>query len=292
MYPALSIITPLYNRETEIQNVFNSLVNQSCHNFEWIVIDDGSSDNSYKIVEKMKTDLFCIKLFHKNNGGKHTALNYSYQHLCGKYCVILDSDDYLLPGAVSTIIDEWEKYESNNTVACISFCRGVDEFSPFNIALDTDRPIHPFQTKLKQVISSDRFESFKTEILINYKFPEFEGEKFIAESSVWDRLGHDYNYVFINKVLYIGEYLNTGLTKNIRYLRMANPRGSLYVSNYRMSSFYSLKTRLKNAILYVCFAREVDGNYHAFSKCNSKILYLLCYFPGLILHYKWKKYKR
>ena len=129
----LSIITPVYNREKLLKKSYQSLVAQTNYDFEWIIIDDGSTDNSFEVAQSFKAD-FSIKVITKENGGKHTALNVSHQYIEGKYVLILDSDDYLVPTAVATVINDWSKYEEQDEVAMVVFLRGSDEDHPLCMA--------------------------------------------------------------------------------------------------------------------------------------------------------------
>ena len=102
--PTLSIVTPTYNRGELLKRCFVSLLKQSDQDFEWIIVDDGSTDNTEEVVNGFTAD-FPVKYVKKENGGKHTALNKSHAYIQGKYVVILDSDDYLYPNTIELLVD-------------------------------------------------------------------------------------------------------------------------------------------------------------------------------------------
>lgn len=124
----LTIITPTYNRCDKIGKLYDSLTRQSCQNFQWLVIDDGSTDGTEDwflklIATKDRTSTFLIDYHKKENGGKHTALNASHPYIKGKWMTIVDSDDYLTDDAVETMVHKWEKYETDPAIGGITFQR-------------------------------------------------------------------------------------------------------------------------------------------------------------------------
>lgn len=106
-YP-LTVFTPTYNRAYIIKNVYDSLVLQTEKNFEWLVIDDGSSDNTEELIKSLiEEKKIHIRYEKKENGGQHTALNRAIEEARGKMLMIVDSDDYLKPNAVERVL-YWE----------------------------------------------------------------------------------------------------------------------------------------------------------------------------------------
>ena len=113
----ITVLTPTYNRERTLTKAYNSLVEQECKEFEWLIIDDGSKDNTKKLVDKfIKENKISIRYFLKKNGGKHTALNYGIPKSKGDLILILDSDDYLSKDAIKLIKDYWKKYKYNDKI--------------------------------------------------------------------------------------------------------------------------------------------------------------------------------
>ena len=108
----ITILTPTYNREKTLKRAYESLLAQTNKDFEWIVVDDGSSDNTKSLIEgfinESKLD---IRYIYKTNGGKHTALNVGTAEAKGELLLILDSDDYLSEDAIELSYAYWEKYK-------------------------------------------------------------------------------------------------------------------------------------------------------------------------------------
>lgn len=287
----LSIVTPVYNREKLLDRCFQSLISQTRDDFEWIIIDDGSTDNSLEVARSFIAD-FPIKVITKHNGGKHTALNASHPYIEGKFVLILDSDDYLIPSAVENVITGWEKYDSKDEVAMVVFLRGTDETHPLCKAYDTDegKSVDIIRYRRESIVSNDACEVIRTELFKKYPFPEFEGEKFVAEGALWDRVGLTHKCVYINKVIYICVYLEGGLTKSGKPMRVHNPNGGMYVSNLGMCRKNFLKSRIKNGLLYTCYGFFAKKSVAAMWKqSDSKVLMCLCLPFGFALYLYWKK---
>ena len=99
----ITVFTPTYNRAYILPKLYESLKKQTCMNFEWLIIDDGSTDDTSEVVKTFKTDKFPILYYYKKNGGKHTAMNYSHPYINGDLLFIVDSDDVLTNDAIETI---------------------------------------------------------------------------------------------------------------------------------------------------------------------------------------------
>ena len=289
--PTLSIVTTVYNRETLLQRCFDSLLCQTCMDFEWVVIDDGSTDNSFSVINSFRAP-FAIKKLSKENGGKHTALNASHELIDGKYVLILDSDDYLIPSAVEEVINGWKKYESNDEIGIVILLKGESTDKPTCMAYEADegQPVDIMRYQRKTFHGMDACEVIRTELFMKYPVPVFEGEKFISEGALWNRVSFTHKCVYINKVVYIAEYQEDGLTKSGKPLRVHNPNGGMFTANLNMNKKNFFKRRVKNGFLYTCygfFAKKSIGDM--LKTCDSKLLMCMCLPMGLALFVIWKK---
>lgn len=288
---SISIVTPVYNRADLLYKCYQSLVNQTNYDFEWIIIDDGSTDNSLEVARSFKAD-FPIKVITKENGGKHTALNASHPYICGDYVLMLDSDDSLIPSAIEDVIIGWKKYDNQDEIGIVTFLKGEDEEHPSCKAYDEDegKPVDIIRYRRESISSIDACEVIRTELFKKYPFPEFEGEKFIAEGALWTRVGLTHKCVYINKVIYLADYLEGGLTKLGKPLRVHNPNGGMYTSNLGMNKKNFLKSRLKNGLLYNCYSFFAKKTFkEAFRQSDSKFLMCFCRPFGFALFLYWKK---
>lgn len=287
----ISVVTPVFNRAVLLAKCFRSLLNQTSYDFEWIIIDDGSTDDTLSVAKSF-TAPFEIIVVTKPNGGKHTALNASHSYIHGDYVLILDSDDTLIPSAVADGIDVWKQYCDQNEIGLIAFLRGTDETHPLCKAYDADegKPVDIIRYHRESIVSNDACEIIRTELFLKYPFPEFEGEKFVAEGALWDRVGLTHKCVYINKVVYICVYLEGGLTKSGKPMRVHNPNGGMYVSNLGMCKKNFLKARIKNGLLYICYGFFANKSpAEMLSQCDSKTLMCLCLPFGFVLYLYWKK---
>ena len=160
----LSIITPTYNRANLLSACYASLCQQTDLDFEWIVIDDGSTDDTEAVTRNFQTDSFPVFYRKKNNGGKHTALNAAHDLIRGKYVLILDSDDTLIPDAVASIKMEWGKWENDEAVGIVTFLKGSTVNDPNCIVHDWGKPVDIMRYRRTCIHSNDCCEVIRTEL--------------------------------------------------------------------------------------------------------------------------------
>ena len=287
--PTVTVLTPTYNRADLLKRCYASLKTQTCLDFEWLIIDDGSTDDTRNIIRPFLSETsFHVEYHGKQNGGKHTALNYSHEFIHGRYVIILDNDDTLTPDAIETIKRYWEKYEDNKKIWCLSFQR-----------VQNDKPIQAFDEA--ETISNhidfrilgnrpfDCAEVMRTEIFGSYSFPVFPNEKFIGEDCMWTTLAYGYDTVYIDKGIYVCYYLPDGLTMSGRKFRLASPQGGMFRSNIYLDNRFPLKLRLKHAVLYDVFAYASKDIHGSMKKSNGKILCRFMLPAGFIIYKKWSK---
>lgn len=287
--PFLSIITPAYNRGNLLKTCYESLLRQTDMDFEWIIVDDGSTDNTRDVVESFDTKAFALIYVPKENGGKHTALNASHPYIRGKYVLILDSDDYLTDTAVEQVRRGWEIWDDHNEVAMLTFLRGKTTEDPLCLGSVTGEPVDILSCKRIRIHSTDCCEVIRTELFLQYPFPVFPGERFLSEGALWNRVARSHKCVYIHEVIYICEYLEGGLTKSGRAMRIRNPQGGMFSSELCMVPKNNLKSRIKSGLLYTCygyFAGEKPGRMLAGTK--YKMLAVLCVVPGYAMYRLWK----
>lgn len=124
--PTLSVVTPSYNRGKMLFDCYKSLQAQTRMDFEWIIIDDGSTDGTSEMIDRINRDNTSFGIiYHRKNGGKHTALNVSHLYIRGKYVLILDSDDTLTPDAVQIVLDEWNRFDDQRDIGLLIFQASV-----------------------------------------------------------------------------------------------------------------------------------------------------------------------
>ena len=292
----LTILTPSYNRAAFLPRLYESLKKQTVHDFQWLVIDDGSTDDTFDYLKSIASDYndFLFEYYNKDNGGKHTALNFSHPYIKGEWTCIVDSDDWLIPEAVEKILNAIKKYKSDDDTKVITFLKGNAMDAP----LVDDFPLEPVVSnhivfKVNADRSGDCCEVVKTDIFKNRPFPVFQGERFLAEGYLWNYIGFRYNSVYIRDVVYLCEYLPDGLTRSGRRLRINCPRGGMACSSSFFEKVASRKVKrsilFKEAMLYVCYGKFAKLNYkHIFNGLNSRMWIFVSYIPGVLLYKFWK----
>lgn len=227
----ITVFTPTYNRGYIIDNLFQSLKRQTYRDFEWIVIDDGSSDDTENIFQKYQSMDNGFPIIYKKvaNGGKHRAINKGVKLAQGDLFFIVDSDDHLTATALERIVHVAKSIPADQKKEFAGVC-GLKGYSADMLVGKTfDNTEFLDITSLERPqygIYGDKAEVFYTDILKKYPFPEFENENFITECVVWDKIGFDgYKLRFFNDIVYICDYLPDGLTKQGERLFDKNPMG-------------------------------------------------------------------
>lgn len=231
-YPFITILTPTYNRASLLPRLFDSLLRQTNKDFEWIVVDDGSTDDTREVVANLKEKCggaFPMGYVYKANGGKHMAINIGAERARGELLFIADSDDLLIDDALETVANSWHDISDDKSFAGIA---GLD------ITMDTREVIgsglpqehidcNAIDIRYRHHVTGDMKEVFRTEVLREFPFPEFAGERFCPEQLVWFRMARRYRLRYINKPIYIADYQPDGITAGITRARMRNPSASM-----------------------------------------------------------------
>jgi glycosyltransferase involved in cell wall biosynthesis len=287
----LTILTPTFNRCTNLKLLFKSLLKQTNYNFEWLIIDDGSNDGTKKWV---KNDVlnrilpFKVQYRYKENGGKHTALNFSHEYINGNYLVIVDSDDQLIPEAVNCILNLWREYGGDNKIGGITFQRVYKNGRILDQgAKKRSVTISTFANEVNRGMQGDHCETIRSELFKRFSFPIFTGEIFVGEAAMWYLATKDYKIVYSPKAIYVCEYLEGGLTKSGRKFRIKNPHGSLWHAEIMMNKDFKLRIRFKNALLYSCYARFIGSDFKSDGRELSHVLLFITWIPGYFLFKYW-----
>ena len=251
----ISVLTPTYNRAFHLNRAYQSLVNQNCKDFEWIVIDDGSSDNTKDTIDHfISENLIVIKYIKKANGGKHTALNAGVREACGDLIVILDSDDWLSSDAVKIIYKYKNLVNLEYGICGLCFLKMYTDKTIVGDSFKKDvYRRNNIDLRYFDSIKGDKEEVFLRKILLQYPFPEFDKERFISEAVVWNRISADYDMYYINRSIYYCEYLPDGLSSN-QNLFILNPKGTSLYANELTINRFPLEQRIRSVIDYIAYS--------------------------------------
>lgn len=286
----LTIITPVYNRAGLMMRLYESLINQTNKNFRWLVVDDGSKDEIEEtMIELMGKANFPIEFYRKKNGGKHTALNLAFEKIETELSIIVDSDDWLVPTATDSIEKIWCRRMERDVAGCI-FLRGHEDGTCIGRSELPDGTYDMIHAMFSHHIEGDKAEVFRSDILKQYRFPEFPDEHFLGEDYVWRQIYLKYHMVYVNAIIYICEYLEGGLTRQGRKLRIECPLGGMENSKVSFDKRFPLRERIKRAWLFVCYGKFAHLNFKSIVKKSGAQVLIMCnYIPGVLLYKYWKE---
>ena len=267
MSTRITVFTPTYNRAYIIENLYRSLQKQTFTDFEWLVVDDGSTDDTKDLFARWQAEEnpFPIRYYKKTNGGKHRAVNCGLDLAAGEIFFTMDSDDVLTADSLGKI-DQWFcEIADDETLAGIAANKGFSETETVNhffSASELDRSLldmSTYQENGQYVLNGERAIAFYTDYHRKYRFPEFDGENFMTEAVVYNRMAADGKRMrFYNDIIWIYEYQADGLTRNSAKLFLNNPKGyGLYVRENEKIRHRSLPHRLLTYYGFMCDLSEM-----------------------------------
>ncbi len=179
----LTILTPTYNRKAEVKKLWESLCHQTNKNFEWLVIDDGSTDGTKEYITQLpsKSD-FSIRYIDKRNGGKHTALNVGIASIESELTFIVDSDDSITEDAVASILDIHQAYSGRDDLCGYAFLRAFPDGSVNGAEFHPSEQIGSYiDVRINgDDIYADKAEVFLTRCLKEFPFLNIRASDFSA----------------------------------------------------------------------------------------------------------------
>ncbi len=281
----LTIFTPTFNRAYCLGDLYESLCRQTNNDFEWLVIDDGSTDDTAKLVEQWRAEQkIAIRYIYKENGGMHTGYNTAYENINTELNMCMDSDDYCTDDAVQNVIELWESKGSAKYAGII----GLDAIKGGGIIGD------PFPDNIKYTTVSGMYQKhnikgdkklvYRTDVVQQYpQYPEFPDERFVPIFCVPYMIDHDFTMLTMNKVLCVVEYREDGSTRNILMSYFRNPKGFGYARKIRMKYSPTLSDRFRNAMHYVS-SSIITANRNFLIESPKKMLTLAAVPLGVLLH--------
>lgn len=265
----ITIFTPTYNRAVTICRTYNSLVNQTCKDFEWLIVDDGSTDGTGNLVRQWIVEAdFPIRYIVQPNGGKYRAYNNGLKHANGEFFFCVDSDDWLPINAVELILSYSDKLRADESLAGIIALKMLRDGKVLGKPYKnpgSSRSLYDLELSGE---GGERSLVFKTSIARMYPFPEETNERFVTESVIYDRFHGKYEFIVSNDVLTICEYQLDGLSSNPHALMLRNPAGYKLYFSQRIDLAPSLVIRIGYVLRYHAFrllyggaAYDYNGKY-------------------------------
>ena len=281
----ITVFTPTYNRAYIIENLYRSLQRQTYTDFEWLIVDDGSTDDTETLIKKWQNEenKFDIRYYKKQNGGKCKAINYGVEKAKGRLFFNVDSDDYLTDDALEKIT-KWESSLPKDGKYCgVVGNLGTSESEtpnkpwpePYRDANLLER--YPYYTD--KPIDGERAWVFYTEIQKKYKYPEFEGENFMTPAVTWNRMAHDgYRVRIFDDIIWVYEYQPDGITASGNKGFINRPKGhGLWLREMAEFMNYPMKKKLKMYYTYYCdHCHHLDVNDIAEYIGAPKFFIMIC----------------
>ena len=227
----VTVFTPTYNRAAYLLKVFESLLQQTFKDFEWVIVDDGSIDDTSVIIDNLQLTndkFFPIRYFYQENGGKHRAINRGVKEAKGELFLILDSDDMLPPNSLERIDFYYQQIKGDESFGGVCGYMAHHDGTVIGKGCDIDvLDTNSIELRYKYHVEGDMLEVFRTSVLKEIPFPEISKEKFVPEALVWNRIARKYKLRVFHEVVYFRDYLEGGLTDKIVKIRMNSPIASM-----------------------------------------------------------------
>ncbi len=284
--PILTVFTPTYNRAYVLFRCYESMKRQSCKDFVWLIVDDGSTDNTRRLVrgwQAQKND-FEIRYIYQQNQGMHGAHNLAYATIDTEINTCIDSDDYMSDDAVEKIIYFWQTCDKDKTISGFLALDAYQNGKIIGSRLPKDRVrASYYDYYYKYGVKGDKKFVLRSELTKRYPYPLFAGEKFVDLATKYFLLDLDYKLLHMDEIVCYVEYLADGSSRNIFKQYLNNPKGFAYSRRLCMAlPFVGFGFRFKQAIHYVS-SSIMSKDVHWLAKSPRKVL-ALCALPfGVLL---------
>lgn len=282
--PLITVFTPSFNRAHTIWRTYQSLCRQTCSDFIWMIIDDGSTDNTAELVRKWKENSkFEIKYIYQQNQGMHGAHNTAYKNITTELNVCIDSDDYMPDDAIELIVNFWRKNGSDKYAGIV----GLD--------IDINQQIigTKFHDNLKETTLTNFYANggkgdkklvYRTKVINNYpEYPLFENEKYVGLAYKYMLIDQDYSLLTLNKPLVVVEYQQDGSSNSMFRQYWNNPRGFAFYRRTEMVLAPTLKRQFISCIHYVS-SSFISKNFNFIKESPKKLFTILSLLPGFGLY--------
>ncbi len=280
----ITVFTPTYNRRDTLKRLYESLVRQGDAELTWLVIDDGSTDNTKDIIDGFKKEKkIKIIYIYKENGGKMSAVNLAHEKCQTEYMITIDSDDMMADNFIKQAKDDLLMIDKVDEIAGIVYltARQSKHDEIVGTRLPDDGTICKFyELYRKYYCTGDKCAIWKTKVLKKYAFPIIEGERFVPDAYLMNQISKKYDIMTMNRIGTIIEYREDGYSDDYFNLVKKNPKGTrLY---YR--ELYGIEKSLYNIYAYVLFSIYAKIGLSVMVREHSaKIRVLLLYIPVWVI---------
>ena len=273
----LTVFTPAYNRAHTLPRTYESLCEQDCKEFIWLIVDDGSKDETAALVRgwQKKDDGFEIQYIYKENGGMHTAHNVAYENIHTELNVCIDSDDRMAPGAARKIRDAWEQVKDKDYAGLIA----LDSDFSGNI-IGKGFPADMVDTTLGGYYAAggagDKKLIYRTDVINSVPpYPVFPGERYVGLVYKYTLVDQKYKLFVLDEVVCEVEYQADGSTGTMWKQYLKNPQGFAFLRKVSMQ-YPTSKKRLIQDCIHYCSSSQIAKNKHYIQESPRKLLTVLC----------------
>ena len=281
----ITVFTPLYNRIETLQRTYQSLCNQSCFDFEWLIIDDGSTDNPYEIIKEWinADNGFIIRYIHKENGGMHTAHNVAYEHINTELNVCIDSDDYMPKNAIQLISDCWKKCRTKGYAGIIALDFANSTQTVIGKELPSDKESTTLSGYYENGGAGDKKLIYRTDIIRDTPpYPVFDNEKYVSLAYKYHIIDEKYELKILNECVCIVDYQLDGSSTNMYRQYVNNPKGFAFWRKEQMRHGKGVIQKYKACVHYVS-SSMISKNKRFIYESPCKVLTVLSIPLGVVL---------
>ena len=276
----ITVFTPSYNRKHLLKDLYESLLVQDTDDFEWLIVDDGSKDDTEAYIKELKKEnKININYIYKENGGKLSAYNVGLDNAKGDIFLCIDSDDIFKENVLSRIESDFKEIRNNKEIAGIMYVQNYtnDKSKTIGTSFKQEGLIDTYYNIYnKHNVTGDKLIVFKTEVAKKYHFPIIEGEKFVPEALIYNRISSKYKFKCSNYVTSYKEYLDQGYSNNYFKLVKRNPLGNMLY----YKELFDIKKSLYNIYAYILFGIYGKKKLSYMLKEHpAKIRIILLYIP-------------
>lgn len=288
--PTLTIFTPAYNRAHTLGRTYESLCRQTSKDFEWLIIDDGSSDNTRQLVEEwIKDDVIPIRYIYQENQGMHGAHNTAYQNITTELNTCIDSDDWMPDNAVEIIVTTWNKY-GNSTLSGLVGLDVLEDGSLIGSEFPKGKKYVKVGKFYEEGGSGDKKLVYRSDIIKSVPdYPIFEGERYFSLAYKYLIVEERYDMLAINKPLAIVEYQQDGSSYGMFRQYWNNPNGWMFYRKFEMVHTSSFIRKIKLSIHYVSSCIRARRFTQIFNNPQPLMTLILSPIGGLLYFYTYYK---
>jgi glycosyltransferase involved in cell wall biosynthesis len=288
--PTLTVFTPAYNRAGTITRTYESLCRQTCKDFEWLIIDDGSTDNTLEVVKPwLSNSDFKIRYIRQENQGMHGAHNTAYRNITTELNVCIDSDDWMPDNAVELIVSFWKEHGSNRYAGLIGYDQRED-LSIIGSAFDEDLQETTLSGYYDKGGSGDKKLVYRTDVINSYpEYPLFKNERYVGLAYKYMLIDEDYKLLVLNKPLVTVEYQADGSSNSMYKQYWRNPKGFAFFRKTEMQLAKRFSRRFASNIHYV--SSSIIAKNRSFIAESPKKIMTICAVPFGIALYLLIKHK-